>query len=617
MKYQIIIISFIILSFSATGQIIMHGLSSNPVLITKSQTTYSRNINTIDTLSLPFIDDFAYDSLYPSQQLWLDRDVFINNNFANHPPSIGVATFDVLDQSGFMYDTAGVNALPCDYLTSKPINLSEITAADSLYFSFYYQPQGNGWDQPEKFDSLVLQFKTSTKDWLSIHSIAGSALKAFEQIMIPIIDTSYFKKSFQFRFFNYASIGGNQNQEDAISNDFWNLDYIVLDTARSINSPYHNDLTTTHFNSSLFVDYYSVPWTHYNLNKMPLDSISLNYMNLKNETNNINRITYLLYQDNTVLKDSFDLGGTDINANSTWGNKITQQGMVDQDENATSYNIPTSLYDSTQLTVHRYYKAETNIDPRYYFNDTSKFTQNFYNYYAFDDGTAESAISLVQSESRFAFKINGLKADTLRGVSMFFNRYKDYGTADEAVFTLCIWENNNGIPGDTIYTENSHTPKYGYSNNYFSTYKLKKGIFVEDTFFIGWINETDKVYSLGFDLNTNDKDRVFTSLANYDWESYKNGVPMMRPILGDDFVENSITEIAKTKQVKIFPNPSSGLVQIQFDSNSEMTIQIYNSIGVLVLNKTIKSNDIIDLSQYNKGLFILRTEGTTHKIIVQ
>jgi len=200
---------------------------------------------------------------------------------------------------------------------------------------------------------------------------------------------------------------------------------------------------------------------------------------------------------------------------------------------------------------------------------------------------------------------------------MFFNRYKDYGTADEAVFTLCIWENNNGIPGDTIYTENSHTPKYGYSNNYFSTYKLKKGIFVEDTFFIGWINETDKVYSLGFDLNTNDKDRVFTSLANYDWESYKNGVPMMRPILGDDFVENSITEIAKTKQVKIFPNPSSGLVQIQFDSNSEMAIQIYNSIGVLVLNKTIKSNDIIDLSQYNKGLFILRTEGTTHKIIVQ
>ena len=37
-----------------------------------------------------------------------------------------------------------------------------LTPADSLYFSFYYQPQGNG-NAPESQDSLVLQFGTTTE----------------------------------------------------------------------------------------------------------------------------------------------------------------------------------------------------------------------------------------------------------------------------------------------------------------------------------------------------------------------------------------------------------------------------------------------------------------------
>ena len=49
-----------------------------------------------------------------------------------------------------------------DSLISKPISLinengEKLTPADSLYFSFYYQPQGNA-DAPESTDSLVLMF---------------------------------------------------------------------------------------------------------------------------------------------------------------------------------------------------------------------------------------------------------------------------------------------------------------------------------------------------------------------------------------------------------------------------------------------------------------------------
>src|SRR3954468_4446978 len=38
-----------------------------------------------DTLSLPFIDDFSYDGVYPSAALWVDSDVFINRDFPVDP----------------------------------------------------------------------------------------------------------------------------------------------------------------------------------------------------------------------------------------------------------------------------------------------------------------------------------------------------------------------------------------------------------------------------------------------------------------------------------------------------------------------------------------------------
>ena len=307
MKILLTYISIIILAFSTTAQVVIHGLSSNAELINHKDSPTNRSITNNDTLSLPFIDDFAYDSIFPSQSHWLDRNVFINQNFAVDPPSIGVATFDVLDEFGFMYNTASINPKPSDYLTSKPINLSQYTAADSIYLSFYYQPQGLGWDMPESTDSLVLQFKTSTKDWLSTWSVEGNSLEEFKQVLVPITDTAYLKKDFQFRFFNYNSIGGNQNQEDAISNDFWNLDYIIIDTNRSKVDTIHKDITIFNTKSSLFQNYYSVPWNHYSLSKMLLDSVDYQIKNLYTSTQSIDTIIYKLYQNNSTILDSFNL----------------------------------------------------------------------------------------------------------------------------------------------------------------------------------------------------------------------------------------------------------------------------------------------------------------------
>ena len=119
---------------------------------------------------LPFFDDFSQSTLYPDSTKWTDNNVLVNDGFPLCPPNRNGATFDVLDANGRVYDYAISNAFVAEYLTSARIRLDSImepepralTPADSIYLSFYYQPQGNG-NSPETQDSLVLQFGTTTE----------------------------------------------------------------------------------------------------------------------------------------------------------------------------------------------------------------------------------------------------------------------------------------------------------------------------------------------------------------------------------------------------------------------------------------------------------------------
>jgi hypothetical protein len=117
-------------------------------------------------LSLPFVDDFSYDSPYPDTSLWLDRLVYINNTMSAEPPTRGVATFDGLNAWGRPYFPSQFASGWADSLTSKPIDLSSYSAASQIYLSFYAQPQGLGF-APENTDSLILFFKNNGISWRS------------------------------------------------------------------------------------------------------------------------------------------------------------------------------------------------------------------------------------------------------------------------------------------------------------------------------------------------------------------------------------------------------------------------------------------------------------------
>ena len=119
---------------------------------------------------LPFFDDFSHVRLYPDSTKWTDNNALVNDGFPLCPPNRNAATLDVLDANGRVYEYAISNAFVAEYLTSARIRLDSVmepepralSPADSIYFSFYYQPQGNG-NKPELHDSLVLQFGTTTE----------------------------------------------------------------------------------------------------------------------------------------------------------------------------------------------------------------------------------------------------------------------------------------------------------------------------------------------------------------------------------------------------------------------------------------------------------------------
>ncbi|MBP5473444.1 MAG: hypothetical protein J6X92_01635, partial [Bacteroidales bacterium] len=198
------IILLLLLSIQAMGQEVVTGLYVNPAL--SEQTVATKG--TSDTISLPFIDDFSYSRVYPDSRLWIDNYVFINNTFSINQPTVGVATFDILNENGKIYSNISAYGFEADRLTSSPIDLN-YTASDSIMLSFFYEAGGLG-DKPEINDNLVLQFYSpSNNRWEQVWSNESVSFDGFKPVVIAITEAKYLQKGFQFRFINYGSLNGN------------------------------------------------------------------------------------------------------------------------------------------------------------------------------------------------------------------------------------------------------------------------------------------------------------------------------------------------------------------------------------------------------------------------
>lgn len=161
--------------------------------------------------SLPFFDDFSTSKIYPNPQNWINDNVYINSSFPIYPTNVNAATFDILNRYGEVYSDASTVSFKADYLNSVRIRLDSVfdteprklSPADSIYLSFYYQPQGRG-DAPESSDSLVLEFGYLTGNM--VLDYVDSAYTLIDDYLIANqIDTIYPNDTI------YAPFGCNEN----------------------------------------------------------------------------------------------------------------------------------------------------------------------------------------------------------------------------------------------------------------------------------------------------------------------------------------------------------------------------------------------------------------------
>jgi hypothetical protein len=575
-----------------------------PVTRIAEKTLKSTTIDFIrDTLELPFFEDFSKPGGLPNPEFWTDRLAYVNNTYTRDPVTFGVATMDAMDASG---NLNGTSRLPfeSDFLTSNPINL-DYPGRQDIWLSFFYGRWGLG-DPPEENDSLVVEFlEPDSSRWITVWSTPGFTSSVpepedtFRQVFIPVNEDRFLKKGFRFRFKNYASMGGGAGSEDKQSNaDHWNIDYIYLDKARSSNVTALNDVSMISSIESLLKSYESIPWRHFPrayLTELK-PSIGIAYRNNDTTLRNVTRIlkiTDLKYQET----DSTNGGA----ANVAPGRLNTF---------LFPYNYPFIFYeaDSTVFEIKSYLVTEE-LD--YKQNDTVVRYQKFYNYYAYDDGSAENGYGLRgegTASASIACQFKTFKTDTLRAVNIYFNR--TVGDYSQDYFYLAVWDHDQDLnaPGELLHTMSGVKPEYLGELNRFKTYYLDTTIVVSDRFYVGWIKTTERMLNVGWDAWNNNRDKVFYNLGQ-GWVNTKfNGSLMIRPLMGKELSWPATVKPVSQISLRVYPNPATERVHLDFppgEDPREWTVEIFNLQGQRVcLSQTGQSS--LDIGNLPEGLYILR-----------
>ena len=581
------------------------------------------------TATLPFFDDFTDEGIYPDASRWQTGNVSVSSGFPKMPVNYRAATLDVLDRYGKVYSRGSSNPFLADSLLSVKIRLDSLngqalTPADSLYFSFYYQPGGFG-DSPERDDSLVLQFgygydeevfDTVLQNYVTLRKTAWKQMWAsegmefetfidslgenqyFKKVMIPITDTCFFKEDFQILFFNYGTLPTQMYPNDRSNMDQWNIDYVYLDTNRSLDNDNYPTVNFTHNSPTFLKRYRTMPYKHYKEN--PINEINNIFdMYLTNMDVNAHEVRYScdVEDNNSDWSYSYSSNPFIINQYSNVG---VMRDSVVMGNFIYPYNLPG---DTASFTI-RHTIEVVDEHSGEVAGDVLEHQQVFGNYFSYDDGTPESGYGLVPNNTYFAVQFKVTTLDTLRGVQMLFNR--TFNDANFNFFDIVVWRDNNGKPGAEMYSLKNQRPIWNDSVMYaFSEYNFDKIVKVNSVFYVGIRQQYSKSINIGFDSSIDSRQYNFYDVGAGWKNSSFIGSIMLRPIMGKnpDLVVN--TDDSDNGKIVLYPNPANDVVRIS--GNDQM---IYREIVIFdlagrVVKQAFNCNEM-DVNDLNSGVYMLQ-----------
>ena len=660
----------------------------------------SRHINS-EGIFLPFFDDFSHSRLYPDSTKWTDCGALVNDGFPLCPPNRNAATLDALDANGCVYNYAISNAFIAEYLTSARIRLDSImepephtlTPADSIYFSFYYQPQGNGMP-PETHDSLVLQFGTSTEreefhhldyqnftieeifaemqvdtlfpgdtiwafggcnpqmftlitdtltpitqgsiaipcdsvfttvadtTWYHVWSTPGQTLQTFmevnngqhfKQVMIPIRNLRYFTDHFYFRFYNYASIESSNHPQNRGNEDEWNIDMVYLNIGRTINSTSYPMLSFSGQCPSFLTRYQAMPYRQYraNPNASVRESLELDIANLDDTPHEANYY-YTVDQINGNQHYRWNVNPVTIQP-------YTEAGYLSCPTTSQSPACPyvgelfnmSYAYDSVTYLIKHFIYDSTCTPPLV---DSMIYSQRFYNYYAYDDGTPEMGYGVVPSGGAFAMRFELAEFDTICGVQLLFNR--TLNDANDKYFDLMIWKDENGRPGQVVYRLGNQRPQWEEQIYGFHYYPLDSVITLAGSFFIGIVQQSSGLINIGFDGSNDNSEYTFYNI-NGSWQPTEmHGTLMIRPVVDGKTLHDVEEFESDVINVKLYSNPASNVLNVSVPKGTDIIRTcIFDLTGRQIWQGGLTKQ--IPVGNLNDGLYFISFTTAQGQVLTQ
>lgn len=539
-----------------------------------------------------------FQTISDTNKIWINRMAYHNYRYGLNPRSLGIATFDGLDENGYPYQFGSNVTNYGDFLTSKSIDLSGYDPSDSLYLSFLYQPEGLG-DIPESGDSLILEFYASALDqWIHIWSTPGTGVHPFKSVHIPIRETEFFNNGFKMRFKNYGALSG--------SLDHFHIDFVHLRPLSSFNDTLFKDFALSYPVQSALQKFTSAPWDHY---KNSVDNKMNSQLQIKVHNGSNSAENYqngqIEIRHNGLLEGGFSLPGF-----------ILAEGNINYNPSSlfTSYHDLTTGYEYNRNLTGNYqeFSIKSTVSaqfPNALSNDTSNCIQGFYNYYSYDDGSAEAAFGPTGAQSMMAVHFNAYESDSLLGVYLHF--VPSVTDVSNKLFYITVWEDNNGVPGNVLYEDDAFSPRqptYANGLNNFNAYYFLDNakIPVNNSFFIGWRQVDALRYNLGLDRNNDQSNEIYYSVdfgATWDNPTFP-GSAMLRPIFSTQLDEELNIPAVVTPPYLAYPNPTSGLLTIQSPFDDEQGYLFLDLQGRLICKS---DNAILNLKDLQDGYYIVKS----------
>jgi hypothetical protein len=579
-----------------------------------------------------FLDDFSYPGPVTDPELWLDSDTYVNATYPLDAPSVGVATFDGVDRRGRPY---GGSFGPADRLTSTYLNLTGNN--DPLFLSFWLQQRGLG-EFPEPQDIIKLEFKRSNGNWQEIQRFPGVAIGPGAEVDIRFkfysfpIPNEYKYQAFQFRFTSY-------NDRQGID-DIWNLDYVHL--SRFAGDTTINDVAFTALPRAILERYSSMPWRHFRDNEAQelSNAIAVGVRNLSPQPQNADpsRVRITEEQTGTPVLDATLFNGLERNIpqgipqnrvytlegdpNFPYSSYLSaMSGSGFDDLERVEFTTEYTLVNGSQTTG-------LGFEPVLR-NDRVEHTTVFDNYFAYDDGSAETGV-VVQTDDQIAIKFTANVPDTLRAVRFHFPHM--IGNVANQEFHLKVWIGQ--LDNQPDFRMNFLRPFYASSAfdtlQGFTTYPLldaqgnfKPLALPAGDFYIGWEQASNCTFTncipVGYDKNTPESlDYLYFNKNSTVWVPFPANFPagalMVRPVVGSETPGFTSTDEAApaASALRLFPNPAREVVFLQLETGFYEDFQLYlfNSMGQLVHQGPLRPQ--LEVAGLAPGVYVLKAVSRRH-----